>query len=121
MSYNSETSREYIFYEGKIEYKKRKAPDNPQPSMLVSKEYRKYMVNKKTKKKKSNDWECMYCGISWTDDVNKGKERRWIECDSCSRQMHTLCVPKKHKETISYDSEDSSEEVSFSCEFCLSN
>ena len=123
LSYHSKVPREYIFYEGKIEYKKRKAPANPQPSMLVGKEYRKYMVDKKEKgrkKKKGDEWWCIYCHINWNDDVNNNEGKKWIECDGCQRQMHTSCVPRKHKNLVNYDSGDSEEEVNFECEFCTS-
>ena len=69
-------------------------------------------------KKKSDEWECVYCSISWSADVKSNKVRKWIECDKCQKKMHTTCVPKKHKESIMYDSDNSSDEVQFSCEFC---
>ena len=119
IGYHSRVPKEHIFNETKIEYKKRKSSENSKPSMLVTKEFRKYCVEHKSKKKKSNnEWDCIYCKFSWTDDVKLNRYSKWIECDQCPLKMHTSCVPKKHKEMISYDSEDSSEEVVFSCEFC---
>ena len=53
------------------------------------------------------------------DDIKSTTIKKWTDCDVCKRTMHINCVPKSHKESISYDSEDSSEEVAFTCEFCL--
>ena len=118
------TPTNYHFFEGKIEYKKRKALKEPIPSMLVSKEYRSHVGNKKGKKNKSNEWECVYCSVIWSYDVKKGKVKKWIECDVCKHLMHTACVPNAHKENNIYDSEDSYQtmlffRVNFVCDFLV--
>ena len=123
VGYHSQIPKDYILFSEKVKYKKRKTPETPQPSMLVSTEYRQYVADKKSskRKKKSNEWECLHCSVLWSDDKKNKRYMMWVECDRCKRQMHSSCMPEFHKDAVQFDSDQSADEIDFICEFCYKN
>jgi len=89
----------HVFWDGKIEYKKRKAPAERLASMINSKHYRSLVLDKaKSTKRKttSDDWICVYCKRLWSDDSNLAVEKTWVACDRCPLTMHFQCVLRTH-------------------------
>ena len=109
-----------VFWEGKITYKKRKAPKDRLPSAVSSTKYRKYVLQKENnskKKRKDNDWECIYCKELYSENEKNCKNAKWINCDSCDKKMHVECVSKIYLEEVGFS--DCNEEVDFICECCF--
>ena len=77
--------------------------------------------HEKRKKKKDDDWVCIYCGADFTSDQKKKSNIKWTSCDSCERKMHFQCVPKKYFENIDFDFSNDEDEIDFLCEFCTPN
>ena len=110
----------YIYYPGKIEYKKRKQT-TPIPSVVSSSTYRASVMSK-AKKSKGAEWICVYCKKEWSEEDKKGEKYDWIGCDTCDRKMHIHCIPISHMNEINFEWEsnnDADEEVDFQCEVCL--
>ena len=109
-----------VLWDGRITYKKRKAPKDNIPSAVSSTRYRQFTLRKeqekKAKKKKVEEWECVYCKVCWSEDKNAKKDRQWINCDSCERKMHVTCVSKQNRRLIKFDEE--TEGDNFVCEAC---
>ena len=122
----------HIFWDGKIAFKKRKAPKEQTPAMISGSSYRKYILakdaekkeKKKTSKKRKSsddDWECSYCRRTWEEDQSQATGKTWINCDKCASKMHIKCIPKKHIRSSGLSGHDSDGEVDFTCEACLVN
>lgn len=108
--------RKYLRCPGKILYKKGKAPKDPMPSVMSTKSYRTALI-KNTKRKKNNEWICVYCDAEFTDDINS--KSTWIECDECDIKMHVSCVPRSHMKDINFEWDGMGDgEIDFICEVC---
>ena len=92
----------------------------PTPNIVSGKEFRQYLANKTNKKKKNNgeEWECFYCEGIYSDDRKNKKAVKWIDCDTCKRQMHVACVPRSHLVNVGYEQHAEEVEIDFSCELC---
>ena len=110
----------YLHYPAKILYKKRKAPATPLPSVISARQYRSQLLEK-AKGQKDDDWLCVYCNHSWSNDKESKVMARWIDCDHCDKKMHISCLPKKHMNEICFDWDamKNGEDVDFMCECCL--
>ena len=54
--------RNTFFIEARLSTRK----NSSQPSMIVMLcKFGKYVAEKKNKRKKDNEWECVYCGTTW--------------------------------------------------------
>ena len=109
----------YKYYPGKVEYKKRKAPTSPQKSVVSAKAFRVGLMEKtcNRRKKKSDVWSCVYCDISYDEDISNGRNKKWIACDNCEIKQHISCVPRSHLAVQNFDQEE--EENDFKCEKCF--
>ena len=116
------TSYKHVYWGGKIQYKKRKAPKEKLPSMISSKQYRSLVIKKaksgKSKKLKNTEWTCIYCDISWSEDKKGVIEIMWVACDKCPLAMHFNCIPQAHKKVLGLK-ESNIKESDFMCEACF--
>ena len=120
VSYHKFASKEFIFKSPKVTIKKRKSDPNKSFN-VTSKKFRKSIVEKDKdtkKKKKYNEWKCIYCARLWSHDNEDGDETMWINCDECNLEMHIDCIPKGHLDAINFECPDSNENVNFICEIC---
>ena len=99
---------------------------------MSGKEFRQYLANQTNKKKKNSgeEWECFYCEGIYSDDRKNKKAVKWIECNTCKRQMHvawieydldrtwTHRVPRSHLVNVGYEHYAEEVEIDFSCELC---
>ena len=118
------TSYDHVFWDAKIVYKRKKAPKSRIPAMISSSNYRKFFLQKesakKTKKKKNSDnWECVYCHITWSEDESSQNGKQWINCDHCESKMHTLCIPTRHQVATGLSNREPDADIDFSCEGCF--
>lgn len=103
----------YVFYSGVTICKKTKTPKKPICSMISSVEYRKNVLNSKSKiknSKKSNsdeDWKCIFCGKLYSSDYNHDNICTWIACDKCNRTMHVKCCSETHLTKMGLTLDDS--------------
>ena len=112
---------DYKFFPGKVIYKRKRSVNAPTPNVVSGNEFRKFLAqktDKKTKKKKGEEWTCIYCERTYSEDMKSKKNLKWIECDACKRQMHVSCMPKSFLVKVQLDQNGDDEEVDFSCEFC---
>lgn len=42
-----------------------------------------------------DDWKCEICKRRFSAEQSMSISRRWIECDTCKKQYHNQCIPKK--------------------------
>ena len=114
----------HVFWEGKIQFKKRKAPVNQLPSMISSKQYRSLVLNKtknvKRRKTASDDLICAYCQRLWSEDNSSHVRSVWVKRDKCPLTMHFRCIPHSHTEKFHINVANVEEEE-FCCESCIDN
>ena len=116
----------HVFWDGKLNFKKRKTPTEPTPSLLSPKILKALIEQKEAekamKKRSANDWRCFYCTLYWSDDKQEYKKSKsnaqWIGCDTCTRKMHVSCIPKKFIATSKLDISKIGEDIPFKCEKC---
>ena len=120
-SKTEKTPYKHVFWEGKIQYRKRK-PVNQLPAMISSKRYRSAVLSKtnNVKRKKTDDWTCVYCQILWSEDNASNIKKTWVKCDKCPLTMHFQCIPRTHAEKLSINI-DNVNETDFCCESCADN
>lgn len=85
-------------------------------------ELQKAKKNKKNKKiveDLEEEWTCKVCFARYSSETIRGLVKKWIECDGCQAQFHLDCIPKKHRNDIHINSQDSEEEIEFICHFCV--
>ena len=111
----------YKYFPGKINYKKRKSPSAPEMHVVSGEAYRSQIIAKPQKKKRSPDWNCIYCGSTFTEDKRAKKNVKGIQCDGCLKQIHTKCVPVSHLQKGGFDLEADDESDEFFCKSCLQN
>ena len=115
------SSRDHIFFEGKITYRKRKEPEDQPPTVMSMTKYWKWVLqkeNKKKKGKKSENWKCCYCHILYLNEKKKKGDSSWIECHNCDRKMHIKCIPKTCLTAINFNITDIEDDVDFTSEAC---
>ena len=117
---------DHIFWEVKMTYKKWKHPKKQAPSCISTPNYRRFRIEedktKKKSKKKSQKWNCVYCQISYSEDMSNNRDKTWIECDLCPNTMHISCIPVNHANKYSIglldDIDEIEETIEFLCEVC---
>ena len=112
---------DYNFFPGKVIYKRKRSVNAPTPNVVSGNEFRKFLAqknDKKSKKKKGEEWTCIYCERTYSEDMKSKKSLKWIECDACKRQMHVSCMLKSFLVKVQLDQNGDDGEVDFSCEFC---
>ena len=117
-----DVSYKHVFWDGKIQYKKKKAPAERLPAMISGKRYRSLVLDKvkgAKRKKKSDDWTCVYCKKLYSEDITINEDKTWVECDKCNLTMHFECIPSSHVNNYGFDIHNiGSDDVKFHCESC---
>ena len=48
------------------------------------------------RKRKPENWICVYCDRALEKDEENGKERDWTKCDKCKIEMRYDCITRNH-------------------------
>lgn len=62
------------------------------PQTKSDKKRQKQLNRKGRREDDEESASCIACNITWTEDLELGLERTWIQCDVCNAWVHAECL-----------------------------